>query len=148
MVDLKLTSGWRPDHLEQLATGHVQKSDDGFPQACCVHNWLDAGNRIVVEAWSKLRDDVLASAVGEPVWGEYRITDGLPAYRYHRDHHEWGKRSGSVGVDATRPKPSTCLPPEQACRGRSSPRRLPGTPRPRTRAPSGLPFSSRPRLLP
>lgn len=92
MVDLNPSSVWRPDHHEQLTTGHIQESQDGFPRECCNHHWLDAKNSVVVEAWMELGGDIMASSVGEPVWGDYRITQGLPAYRYHRDHHEWVKQ--------------------------------------------------------
>ena len=94
-VEPSPSSAWRPDHLEQLATGHARLGlQGGFPRECCVQatKTLDPKNAVVVEAWSELRGVIMARADGEPIWGEYRITDGLPAYRYHRDHHEWGKR--------------------------------------------------------
>ncbi len=53
---------------------------------------LDPKNAVVVEAWSELRDDIMARADVEPVWAEYVITNGLPVYRYYRDHHEWEKQ--------------------------------------------------------
>ena len=95
MVEPSPSSAWRPDHLKQLATGHVLLGlQDGFPRECCVQaaKTLDPKNAVVVEAWSELRDVIMARPGGEPVWAEYRVTHGLPAYRYHRDHHEWGKR--------------------------------------------------------